>query len=164
VLNDPKGVYECHCWKEDRHCRWGARRTHAGRLRQSGFFGCAATLPESAAAKNPTVKIARVRTQPDASKLREFADDVRDGKFVLPIGRRMPLPDAQKHMLWGRKSALGISFCWRLILRSEKLASWARSERVFEDGHAGAHAAACRKRSSIFLSRFRATSRASRFP
>jgi 2-polyprenyl-6-methoxyphenol hydroxylase-like FAD-dependent oxidoreductase len=37
VLNDPKGVYEYHCWKEDRHCRRGARRTHAGRLlQQSG--------------------------------------------------------------------------------------------------------------------------------
>jgi hypothetical protein len=30
----------------------------------------------------------------DPSKLREFADDVRDGKFVLPISRRLPLRDA----------------------------------------------------------------------
>jgi hypothetical protein len=51
------------------------------------------TLPESAAAENPTVKITRVRAQPDPSKVREFADDVRDGKFVLPIGRRMPFPE-----------------------------------------------------------------------
>ena len=43
-----------------------------------------AVLPENAAAQNPTVKITRVHTQPDPSKLREFADDVRDGKFVLP--------------------------------------------------------------------------------
>ena len=32
--------------------------------------------------------------RPDPSKLREFADDIRDGKFVLPISRRMPLLDA----------------------------------------------------------------------
>jgi hypothetical protein len=54
----------------------------------------AAVLPESAEAQNPTVKIARVRTQPDPSELREFADNVRDSKFVLPIGRWMPLRDA----------------------------------------------------------------------
>ena len=68
------------------------------KVRQNGRFGYAATLLESAAAQNPTVKISRVRTQPDPSKLREFADDVRDGKFVLPIGRRMPLRDRLKHM------------------------------------------------------------------
>jgi NADPH:quinone reductase-like Zn-dependent oxidoreductase len=55
------------------------------RVKQSGSFGCTAVLPESAAANNPTVKIVRVRAQPDPSKVREFADDVRDGKFVPPI-------------------------------------------------------------------------------
>jgi NADPH:quinone reductase-like Zn-dependent oxidoreductase len=35
-----------------------------------------------------------VYTKPDASKVREFADDIRDGKFRLPIGRRMPLSQA----------------------------------------------------------------------
>jgi hypothetical protein len=35
-----------------------------------------------------------VLAKPDPSKVREFADDVRDGKFYLPIGRRMPLRDA----------------------------------------------------------------------
>jgi hypothetical protein len=41
-----------------------------------------------------------VLAQPDPSKVREFADDVRDGKFFLPIGRRMPLRDAaEAHVL-----------------------------------------------------------------
>src|SRR5579862_6678039 len=53
------------------------------RVKQGGSFGYTAVLPESAAATDPTLKITRVRTQPDPSKLREFADDVRDGKFVL---------------------------------------------------------------------------------
>src|ERR1700685_4391019 len=63
------------------------------KVKQSGSFGYTAVLPESAAAQNPTVKITRVRAHPDPSKVREFADDVRDGKFVLPIGRRMPVRD-----------------------------------------------------------------------
>jgi NADPH:quinone reductase-like Zn-dependent oxidoreductase len=77
------------------------------KVRQSGSFGYAAVLPESAAAHNPTVKVARVRTQPDPSKLREFADDVRDGKFVLPIGRRMPLRDAAEAHVLGEKGGIG---------------------------------------------------------
>jgi len=77
------------------------------RVRQNGCFGYAAILPESAAAQNPTVKISRVRTQPDPSKLREFADDMRDGKFVLPIGCRMPLRDAAEAHVLGEKGGIG---------------------------------------------------------
>jgi NADPH:quinone reductase-like Zn-dependent oxidoreductase len=77
------------------------------KVKQSGSFGYASTLPETAAAQNPTVKITRVRTQPDPSKVREFADDVRDGKFVLPIGRRMPLRDAAEAHVLGQKGGIG---------------------------------------------------------
>ena len=55
------------------------------KMKPGGCFGYTAELPESAAAKNPAVKISRVRAHPDPSKVREFADNVRDGKFVLPI-------------------------------------------------------------------------------
>src|SRR5580698_2603086 len=54
------------------------------RVKQNGSFGYTAGLPEGTAAKNPTVKLTRVGARSDASKVREFADDVRDGKFVLP--------------------------------------------------------------------------------
>jgi NADPH:quinone reductase-like Zn-dependent oxidoreductase len=77
------------------------------KVKQSGSFGYTAVLPESAAAQNPTVKIARVLAQPDPSKVREFADDVRDGKFVLPIGRRMPLRDAAEAHVLGEKGGVG---------------------------------------------------------
>jgi NADPH:quinone reductase-like Zn-dependent oxidoreductase len=77
------------------------------RVKQGGSFGYTSMLPESAAAKNPTVKIARVGARPDASKVREFADDVRDGKFVLPIGRRMPLRDAAEAHVLGQKGGIG---------------------------------------------------------
>ncbi len=77
------------------------------KVKQSGCFGYTSVLPESAAAQNPTVKVTRVRAQPDPSKVREFADDVRDGKFVLPIGRRLPLRDpAEAHVL-GEKGGIG---------------------------------------------------------
>jgi NADPH:quinone reductase-like Zn-dependent oxidoreductase len=77
------------------------------RVKPGGSFGYSAMLPESAAAKNPTVKITRVGARPDPSKVREFADDVRDGKFVLPIGRRMPLRDAAEAHALGEKGGIG---------------------------------------------------------
>src|SRR6266403_2159865 len=77
------------------------------KVKQSGSFGYTSALPENTAAKNPTVKIARVLAQPDPSKVREFADDVRDGKFVLPIGRRMPLRDAAEAHGLGEKGGIG---------------------------------------------------------
>jgi len=77
------------------------------KVKQGGSFGYASALPESAAAKNPTVQIARVLAKSDPSKVREFADDVRDGQFVLPIGRRMPLRDAAEAHALGEKGGIG---------------------------------------------------------
>jgi NADPH:quinone reductase-like Zn-dependent oxidoreductase len=81
-----------------------------GKVKQGGFFGYTAVLPEGAAAQNRAVRITRVQTRPDPSKVREFADDVRDGKFVLPIGRRMPLRDAAEAHVLGEKGAIGKIF------------------------------------------------------
>jgi NADPH:quinone reductase-like Zn-dependent oxidoreductase len=77
------------------------------RVKEGGGFGYASVLPQDAAAKNPTVKITRVFARPDPSKVREFADDVRDGKFILPIGRRLPLRDAAEAHLLGEKGGAG---------------------------------------------------------
>lgn len=77
------------------------------KVKPNGSFGYASGLPEGAAAKNPAVKITPVLAQPDPSKVREFADDVRDGKFVLPIGRRMPLRDAAEAHVLGEKGGIG---------------------------------------------------------
>jgi NADPH:quinone reductase-like Zn-dependent oxidoreductase len=77
------------------------------KIKLGGSFGYTAVLPQSAAAQNPTVKITRVLAQPDPSKVREFADDVRDGKFVLPIGRRIPLRDAAEAHVLGEKGSIG---------------------------------------------------------
>jgi len=77
------------------------------KVKPGGSFGYATMLPEGAAARNPTVKTARVNAKPDPSKVREFADDVRDGKFVLPIGRRLPLRDAAEAHVLGEKGGIG---------------------------------------------------------
>jgi NADPH:quinone reductase-like Zn-dependent oxidoreductase len=77
------------------------------KVKQGGSFGYASMLPQNAVAQNPTVKITRVYAQPDPSKVREFADDVRDGKFVLPIGRRMPLRDVAEAHVLGEKGGIG---------------------------------------------------------
>jgi NADPH:quinone reductase-like Zn-dependent oxidoreductase len=65
-----------------------------GKVKTGGRFGYASVLPDDAPAKHPAIEIRRVFARPDPSKLREFADDVRDGKFVLPISQRWPLHEA----------------------------------------------------------------------
>ena len=77
------------------------------KIKQGGSLGYATGLPEGSAAQNPTVKITRAFAQPDPSKVREFADDVRDGKFVLSIGRRVPLRDAAEAHVIGEKDGVG---------------------------------------------------------
>ena len=77
------------------------------KIRQGGSFGYTAVLPQSAAALNPSVKITRVLAQPDPSKVREFANDVRDGKFVLSTRRRMALHDAAEAHVLGEKGGIG---------------------------------------------------------
>ena len=64
------------------------------KVKNGGNFGYASVFPDGVSATNPTVTVTRVFARPDASKVREFADDIRDAKFVLPIGRRLPLADA----------------------------------------------------------------------
>jgi NADPH:quinone reductase-like Zn-dependent oxidoreductase len=77
------------------------------KVKNGGNFGYASVLPEGVPATNPTVKVTRVFARPDASKVREFADDIRDGKFVLPIGQRLPLQDAAKAHALAQKGGSG---------------------------------------------------------
>lgn len=76
-------------------------------IRQGGSFGYASVLPEEAKARYPGVEIKRVFAKPDASKIREFADDVRDGQFTMPIGRRMALSEAAEAHRLGEKGGIG---------------------------------------------------------
>jgi NADPH:quinone reductase-like Zn-dependent oxidoreductase len=77
-----------------------------GKVKNGGSFGYASALPDGVQQRNPTVTIIRVFARPDASKVREFADDIRDGKFQLPIAHRLPLRDAgEAHTLAQRGGA-----------------------------------------------------------
>jgi len=78
-----------------------------GKVKQGGSFGYASALPENAASQYPTVRVTRVGAKPDPAKVREFAEDVRDGKFALPIGRRMPLRDAAEAQVLAEKGGIG---------------------------------------------------------
>jgi NADPH:quinone reductase-like Zn-dependent oxidoreductase len=77
------------------------------RVKQGGTFGYASVLPEGTQALHPAVTITRVFAKPDPSKVREFADDVRDGKFILPIGRRMALADVAEAHILGERGGVG---------------------------------------------------------
>jgi NADPH:quinone reductase-like Zn-dependent oxidoreductase len=77
------------------------------KVKNGGNFGYASVLPDGASATNPTAKITRVFARADASKVREFADDIRDGKFVLPISQRLPLRDAAKAHSLAQKGGSG---------------------------------------------------------
>jgi NADPH:quinone reductase-like Zn-dependent oxidoreductase len=76
------------------------------KVQNGGKFGYASVLPEGVPQRNPTITVTRVFARPDPSKVREFADDIRDGKFLLPISRRIPLRDAgEAHALAQRGGA-----------------------------------------------------------
>jgi NADPH:quinone reductase-like Zn-dependent oxidoreductase len=77
-----------------------------GRVKEGGSFGYASALSEEAKAQYPGVEIKRVFGRADPSKVREFADDIRDGKFILPIGRRMPLSEAAEAHRLGEKGGI----------------------------------------------------------
>jgi NADPH:quinone reductase-like Zn-dependent oxidoreductase len=77
------------------------------RIRDGGSFGYASVLPEEAKAKYSHVEIKRVFGKADPSKVREFADDIRDGKYVLPIALRLPLSEAAEAHRLGEKGGIG---------------------------------------------------------
>jgi NADPH:quinone reductase-like Zn-dependent oxidoreductase len=77
------------------------------KVRAGGRFGFASVFPADAQATNPTVEVTRVFARPDASKVREFADDIRDGTFSLPISQRLPLRDAATAQTLMQKGGAG---------------------------------------------------------
>jgi NADPH:quinone reductase-like Zn-dependent oxidoreductase len=78
-----------------------------GRVKDGGRFGYASVFPDGVGATNTSIIVTRVFARPDASKVREYADDIRDGKFVLPISRRLPLHAAAEAHALGQKGGAG---------------------------------------------------------
>jgi NADPH:quinone reductase-like Zn-dependent oxidoreductase len=77
------------------------------KVKRGGSFAYASVFPDGVAATNATVTVTRVLTRPDASKVREFADDIRDGKLQLPISHYLPLQDAAKAHVLAQKGGSG---------------------------------------------------------
>ena len=63
-------------------------------VRPGGHYGYASRIPEGSADRFPDVSVARVHATPTADALHRIAEDVRDGRFSLPIRARMPLREA----------------------------------------------------------------------
>jgi NADPH:quinone reductase-like Zn-dependent oxidoreductase len=63
------------------------------KVRPGGRFGYAAWLPDDIRI-DPSIEVSRVYARPDPATLRDFAEDIRDGAFALPVSRHMPLHDA----------------------------------------------------------------------
>jgi NADPH:quinone reductase-like Zn-dependent oxidoreductase len=77
------------------------------KVKSGGSFAYASVFPDGVSATNPTIKVTRVLARPDASKVREFADDIRDGNFLLPISQRLLLQDAAKAHALAQKGGSG---------------------------------------------------------
>ena len=77
------------------------------KVKSGGSFAYASVFPDGVSARDPTIKVTRVFARPDASKVREFADDIRDGNFLLPISQRLPLQDAAKAHALAQKGGSG---------------------------------------------------------
>jgi NADPH:quinone reductase-like Zn-dependent oxidoreductase len=63
------------------------------KVKKGGVFASVLGAPQNAK-DFPNIKIVAVYTQVDKKILLYMAQAVRDGKLVIPIGRRMPLKNA----------------------------------------------------------------------
>ncbi len=75
-------------------------------IREGGICGTVVT-PAPDTSLHPELRLARMRAHPDPSKVREFADDFRDGKFILPIARRFPLEEADEAQVFAEDGGAG---------------------------------------------------------
>jgi NADPH:quinone reductase-like Zn-dependent oxidoreductase len=77
------------------------------KIKPGGSLGYASVLPEGAAEQHASVRIRRVLAGADPATVREFAEDILEGKFVLPSGRRLALRDAAQAHLLGERGGVG---------------------------------------------------------
>jgi len=77
-----------------------------GKVKQGGVFASVLGPPANAA-MHPTVKVVPVMVVPDATKLRELAEDVVAGRLVIPIDRMLPLEDAGEGQAAAEKGGIG---------------------------------------------------------
>ena len=75
-------------------------------VRDGGVFG-SLVGPVKGSELYPQVQVAMMRAHPDPQRVKAFAEDLRDGKFALPIAARFPLEDAGKAQAFAEKGADG---------------------------------------------------------
>lgn len=69
--------------------------TLIGRVKGTGIFATVLGIPQNAR-DYPSAKVVPVYATPDAKVLLYMAQAVKDGKFQIPIGRKLPLRDAEQ--------------------------------------------------------------------
>ena len=75
-------------------------------IKEGGICGTVVSPPPDAAL-HPDVKVVPHRAHPDPSKVREFADDYRDGKFKLPVVRKSALSEAAEAQEFAEEGGSG---------------------------------------------------------
>ena len=75
------------------------------RLKKDGVL--ATVLGKPPAAAKSGIRVAEVWAQPDAKRLAELADDVREGDLVIPIGRRFRLSEIREAHTAAEKGGTG---------------------------------------------------------
>ena len=75
-------------------------------IRQGGVVATVVTPPPDTSL-HPELRLVRIKAHPDPSKVREFTDDYRDGRFVLPIAQRFPLHEAAEAQTYAEKGGSG---------------------------------------------------------
>ena len=75
-------------------------------LKEGGVCGTVVTPPPDAGL-HPDIRLVTHRAHADPGKVREFADDFRDGKFLLPIARRFELREAAEAQEFAEKGGAG---------------------------------------------------------
>ena len=76
------------------------------KVKPGGVFASVLEAPRNAA-KYPSVKVVTVFSKFDRKTLQFMAEAVRDGKLVIPIGRRMPLSEAAEAQAAAEKGGIG---------------------------------------------------------
>ena len=86
----------------------GAKGTNAllGHIREGGVCGTVVT-PVPDATLRPEITVKRIMAHPDPGTVRAFAEDVRDGTFILPIARSFPLNEAAEAQAFAEKGGAG---------------------------------------------------------
>jgi NADPH:quinone reductase-like Zn-dependent oxidoreductase len=76
------------------------------KVRKGGIFASVLGVPQNAR-DYPDIQLVPVYVQADAKILLYMAQAVRSGKLVIPIGRKLPLKDADKGHTAAAKGGVG---------------------------------------------------------